>query len=240
MLFVLTLISFMVTMVISPFSWFFDESFALVSTLVEMWLSWFQVFSWVSFCWYELVPCDEFLPKLSSLPSLIRSRLLVWHCWLICVVVVSTVVDESSWIGVLTLICGDDNCVIELLTLVLWLPSVDGSTLNRLLQAWWDDGDVEVGMLLIIPVRWLKMLPVVSLALFDKTVLRWDLKERKAKIKWEWKWNTNDSQLQLLISVDFYVFCFARHFVSEIETCSKWIVGERKRGEMRESALKQF
>lgn len=207
MLFVVSpLISFMVTMVISPFSWFFDKSFAFVSPFVEMWLSCFQAFSWVS-CWYKLISRDEFLLKLSSLLSLIKSRLLVWHCWLICVVVVSVAADESSWIGVLALDCGDDNCVTELLTFVLWLlPRFDGSALNRLLQAWWDDGDVEVGMLLIIPVRWLKMLPVVSLdVLFDKTVLRWDLKERKAKIKWEWKWNTNDGQLQLLISGDFYI-----------------------------------
>lgn len=179
-----TLKSLMVTIVISPFSWFFDESFAFVSTFDEIWLSCFQVFSWVSSCWYKLMSRDEFLPKLSSLLLwLIKRRLLVWHCWLICVVAVSVAADDNSWIGVFALDSGDDNCVIELLPVLLWLlPRFDGTALNRLLQAWWDDGAVEVGRLLIIPVRWLKMLPVVSLdVLFDKTVLRWDLKSGRRK-----------------------------------------------------------
>jgi hypothetical protein len=136
---------------------------------------------------------DEFLPKLLSLLLwLIKRRLLVWHCWLICAVAVSVEADDSSRRGVLSPDRGDDNCVIELLPLVLWLlPRFDGTALNRLLQAWWDDV-VEVGMLFIIPVRWLKMLPVVSLVgLFDRTVLRWDLKaesENKMRMKMEYKW----------------------------------------------------
>lgn len=182
MLFVASL--FMVTIVMRPFSWFFIESFAFSSTFDELWLSCFQVFSWVSSCWYKLISRDEFLPKFSSLLRwLIKRRLLVWHCWLICDVAFSDAADDSVRRGMLSLDSGDDNCVIELLPLVLWLlPRFDGTAFNRLLQAWWDDGDVEVGILLIIPVRWLKMLPVVSLdGLFDKTVLRWDLKSGRRK-----------------------------------------------------------
>lgn len=115
----------MVTMVIRPFSWLFWYKFSNCSTFVSIFddicFCCFINEFWASFLCTRLIPFDEFLPtsKSSWFLWLIRRPLLGWQCWLWSVIVGMDC--ETVWMDVWTADSGDDNCVIELLLLLmLW------------------------------------------------------------------------------------------------------------------------
>lgn len=136
--------------------WLDCERFKLRSAMSVICLDWCRIIS----------PGSFLVKSLSLLLWLIKSRLLDWHCWLICVDVIE--VDERSWAGVWTAEGDDDNCVVELL-LMLW-PFLWAGFIRLLHE--WVVCDAKAWLLLIIPCNSLNTLVVLSLlALGDKTVL---------------------------------------------------------------------
>lgn len=151
---------FMVTIVINPLlSWWFCAALLSLTSSCSL-TSPICIFDW---CSLSTAIVDGELISIAA-----DDKTCTWWRWWL---LLASVTCEGSVVA--SMMTGVVRLLLMLLILLLWLTWLDGTSFDDC--CCWLDNEICDGILLMIPVRWLRRFPVADRAWFVNNEVRWDL-----------------------------------------------------------------